>query len=148
LRACNQATDTDDALKMTFLKEVLNDRIAEDYLVKLGKRFDSDLYFIIESGSSSLCASDDARKLKDSQDCLFTIVLAYYWLVILGECPTFMSDNGKYRIFEPSAFQSFVAALPLGKVLIKDETIRTAVESVRKNSARISSALLDGPSRQ
>ena len=75
---------------------------------------------------------EEAVRIKDFADYLFTIGLAYHWLNILGVRPTSKNVDKKDRGKEnkPLLFQEFIGILPLDTA-IKDETIRVAVAAIK-----------------
>ena len=120
------------------IRKVFKNVVSSDYFDKFGKRLVIDLDRTIKATSFLVDAMEDATKIKDPADYLYTTMLAYRWLEILGVRPTSMnfdkSDEG-ITTFEPTLFQDFVTALPLDDA-IKAETVRTAVAFIRKWSLK------------
>jgi hypothetical protein len=123
IRAYDKNVDSDDILRAGF-----SDVIRSEYFAKFGNKLDTYLEVVIKSTSVILNNIDGAKKIKDSPDYIFAVVLCFHWLKIFGHSPTsFSLDKSKYSVVMPSPFQAFVGAVPL-TIQIKDETIRTSVK--------------------
>ena len=121
------------------VRKVLKNIISNDFFDEYGKRLVIYLEGVIKATSHLVGAMEDARKIEVSADYLYTTVLAYRWLKILGVRPTSMNFDKKGKdgitTFQPTLFQDFVTALPLEDA-IKAETVRTAVAFIRKSSLK------------
>ena len=118
-------SDIDKTLKYIFATDVFSD---------FGEKLVIYLDGVRRGTSNILAVMDDAVRIKDSADYLFTMVLAYQWLKIFGVRPKSKNFDKRFMgktAADPTLFQDFVRALPIDRG-IKAETVRTVVACIRE----------------
>jgi hypothetical protein len=105
----------------------------DDFFAKVNGTLVKHLRAIARVSSLLIDELDASPRIKVYPDHWNAMVLANKWVGVFGEPPTFvhLDTEEEGRLYEPSPFQAFVAALPLDRP-IKDEALRTAVEYVRE----------------
>jgi len=104
-----------------------------DFFGKFGRHLMARLDIVIKATSPLICDINAANRITSYYEYSFALILANRWSQIFETAPTFIhferDEDG--RLYEPSPFQSFVAALPLDRP-IKEEVLRTAVETIQE----------------
>jgi hypothetical protein len=104
-----------------------------DFFGKFGKHLMGRLDIVIKATSPLICDLNAARKIASYHEYRFALIVANRWSHVFKMAPTFihLDKDEDGRLYEPSPFQSFVAALPLDRP-IREEVLRTAVETIQE----------------